>query len=247
MIKIKHITKSFILPHERKYTIFEHILSFIKMNKGYEKYYALKDITLDIEEGEVIGIIGDNGSGKSTLLKIIAKILVPDNGEVITHGKISSFIELGVGFQDELTARENTYLYGILTGMSKKEISAKYEEIVKYSGVKKFMDVKLKKFSTGMRLRVAFSTAIQSNPDILILDDIIGVGDINFQKKCFEAFQRFKKERKTIILAYHHIEAIEKLCDKVLYLEKGRQVAFGPASKIVKMYVERNAINNSKK
>jgi len=236
-VLVKGLSKRFILPHEKKSTIFESIIGLIKLNMSYERFYALKNINMQIEKGECIGIIGDNGSGKSTLLKLISKILVPTEGSVTSEGRIASFLELGVGFQNELSAKENVYLYGSIMGMSRKEIKERYEHIVDFSGVRKFMDAKLKNFSSGMRVRIAFSTAIQTDPDILILDEILAVGDKDFQKKCHKVFEKFRQSKKTIIIASHDINVITKFCNKTLLLDHGRQVMYGDTKAVVKKYL----------
>ena len=239
VIEVKNLAKSFLIPHEKKSTLFEHVIGFIKGEAVfYKKFYALKNINFSVEKGEIIGIVGDNGSGKSTLLALISKILVPTAGTVTTKGKIVSFLELGVGFQEELTAKENVYLYGAVMGLTKKYIDFKFNHIIKFAGVEKFKDAKLKTFSSGMRVRLAFSTAIQTNPDILLLDEILAMGDQNFQKKCLNAIQEFKQENKTIILASHELDVIKKYCVKTLYLYQGKQVIFDRTDKVIKKYLD---------
>jgi len=236
MIELNNVSKVFELPHEKSRTIFEKIISLFKTNLSYENFNALSEINLKINDGECIGIVGNNGSGKSTILKLISKIILPSKGTVLVKGRTAAFIELGVGFQNELTAKENVYLYGTIMGMSRKYISKKYLEIVKFANVKKFMDTKMKSFSSGMRLRLAFATAIQTNPDILILDEVMAIGDQDFQKKSYELFQKYKKNKKTIILATHDLNLV-KSCNKVLYLNKGKQIMFDTPNKVLKRYL----------
>ena len=239
IIEVKNLSKSFLIPHEKKSTLFEHTIGFIKGETvSYEKFYALKNINFSVGKGAIIGIVGDNGSGKSTLLALISKILVPTAGTVTIKGKIVSFLELGVGFQEELTAKENIYLYGAVMCLSRKYIAFKFDHILKFAGVSKFKDAKLKIFSSGMRVRLAFSTAIQTNPDILLLDEILAIGDQDFQKKCLNVIQEFKKEKKTIILASHELNIVKKYCVKTLYLHKGKQVMFDKTDKVIKKYLK---------
>jgi len=237
MIRIENVSKIFRLPHEKSTTIFEQIISFFYTNLKYERFHALRNINLTVNNGEFIGIVGNNGSGKSTLLKIITKILVPTSGKIQSEGRIAAFIELGVGFQNELTARENVFLYGAIMGLSRKDIERKYDNIVDFAGVRKFMDTKMKNFSSGMRVRLAFSTAIQTNPDVLVLDEIMAVGDQDFQKKCYDVFKEFGKSGKTIILASHDLDLI-RACDKTLYLNNGKQIMFDKTDIVLKRYLK---------
>lgn len=236
MIKIQNLTKVFKIEHEKKRTIFELLIYLFKKKSKIEKLYALKNINFEINDGDFIGIIGRNGSGKTTLLKIISRILVPTKGGVIVRGKVISFLELGVGFHDDLTAKENVYLYGALIGMTKKEIDKKFNKIIQFSNLEKFVDTRLRSFSSGMKVRLAFSTAIQTNFDILILDEILAVGDKDFQKKCYDIFNKFSKQGKTIILTSHDLDVVNKFCNKVLLLDRGRRILFDKTDKVLKKY-----------
>lgn len=239
IIEVKNLSKRFFIPHEKKNTLFEYIIGFIKGDAvSYEEFYALKNINFSVGKGKIIGIVGDNGSGKSTLLALISKILIPTTGTIKTKGKVVSLLELGVGFQGELTAKDNVYLYGAVMGLSKKYITSKFNQIIKFAGVKKFEDAKLKTFSSGMKIRLAFSTAIQTNPDILLLDELLAVGDKDFHRKCLNVLQRLKKENKTIILTSHKLDDIKKYCFKTLYLHKGKQVMFDKTDKVLKKYLK---------
>lgn len=237
-IEVESLAKTFKIPHERRGTLLENLVSTIKGQRSkFEEFKALKDINFTIKKGESVGIIGENGSGKSTLLKIIANILRPSEGSIRTHGKITSFLELGVGFQGDLTARDNIYLYGSIMGLTKKDIDKKLDNILEFSGLRKFLDTKLKNFSSGMQVRLAFATAIQTSPDILLVDEVLAVGDMDFQQKCFDVFNEFKKKGVTIIFVSHDLVSTRRFCDKALLLKNGRQIAFGKINEIIDKYV----------
>lgn len=224
-VKVINVSKKFRRYHEKTLNIKYAALNFLKGKKSsyYDDFYALKNINLNIKAGETVGIIGENGSGKSTLLKLIARILFPDGGHILTKGKIATLIELGAGFHTELSGKENIYVNASLLGFKKKEIEAKLEEIIDFSGLENFIDNPIKTYSSGMYLRLGFSIAINVNPDILLIDEILAVGDENFQKKCFEKIDKFKNEGKTIILVSHDLAVIEKLCDRVFLIDNGKQ------------------------
>jgi lipopolysaccharide transport system ATP-binding protein len=248
-IIVSNLQKVFKIPHEKKNTFFEHLVGLFKHN-GHEEFVALKNVNFTVGRGEAIGIIGENGSGKSTLLKIIAHILRPSNGSVKINGKITPFLELGVGFQQDLTAKENIYLYGAVMEMSDKEIDGKVEDILNFSGLKKFEDTKLKNFSSGMQVRLAFATAIQTNPEILLLDEVLAVGDMEFQKKCIDVFKQYLEAKKTIVFVSHDLGSIRRFCDKALLLRHGEQIAFGNTSEIIDKYVygiddKKNGVTNT--
>ncbi|MCX6776176.1 MAG: ABC transporter ATP-binding protein [Candidatus Micrarchaeota archaeon] len=235
-VEVINLSKKFIVPHEKKTTVFETIAS-INKKISYEEFWALKGINLSVAKGESVGVIGENGSGKSTLLNIITNVLRPTKGEVKVNGKLTSFLELGVGFQSDLTARENVYLYGAFMGLSDKQIDKKFNDIIEFAGLKKFIDTKLKNLSSGMQVRLAFSTAIQTNPDILLVDEVLAVGDLEFQQKCTEKFIEFKKRGVTLLIVSHDLGAIRKYCNRVLLLHKGEQVALGGAEEVIDRYV----------
>jgi len=236
-IVVCDLSKIFRLPHEKKTTLFESITGILKGDKGYENFVALKGINFTVKKGEAVGIIGENGSGKSTLLKIIANILRPSSGSVKINGKITPFLELGVGFQPDLTAKENIYVYGAIMGMSDKEIDAKLKEILEFSGLSQFQDAKLKNLSSGMQVRLAFATAVQTDPEILLMDEVLAVGDMEFQQKCFDVFQRYIKEKKTIVFVSHDLNSIRRFCSKSLLLRRGEQITFGETNTIIDKYV----------
>lgn len=234
-IVVSNLWKTFRLPHEKKNTFYEFLTGIFK--NGYEEFVALKNINFVVKKGDAIGIIGDNGSGKSTLLKIITNILRPSKGVVKINGKITSFLELGVGFHPDLTVKENVYLYGAVMGLLDKEIDIKIKEILDFSRLNKFEDAKLKNLSSGMQVRLAFATAIQTNPEILLMDEVLAVGDLEFQQKCINIFQEYIKEKKTIVFVSHDLNSVRRFCNKALLLRHGEQIAFGDTGKIIDEYV----------
>lgn len=221
IVKVDHLYKSFRLPHEKHNGIKQAIIGVFRGKRGYETQHVLNDISFEIYPGEFFGIVGRNGSGKSTLLKLLAGIYTPDKGAAHIAGTVTPFIELGVGFNPELSGRDNVYLNSALLGMSRKEVDAIYDEIVSFSELERFMDQKLKNYSSGMQVRLAFSIAIRARSDVLIMDEVLAVGDASFQKKCFEVFRKLKQEGRTIILVTHDMGNVEKFCDRVLILNKG--------------------------
>ena len=238
-ISVNNVSKTFKLPHEQHSGLKQVILNKFKKNKkqGYEIQHVLDDVSFDIKKGEFFGIVGRNGSGKSTLLKLISKIYVPDEGSIQVNGTLTPFIELGVGFNPELTGRENIYMNGALLGFSNKQMDAMYDEIVKFAELERFMDQKLKNYSSGMQVRLAFSIAIRADTDILVLDEVLAVGDEAFQKKCNEFFNNIKKDRsKTVVLVTHSMESVRRYCDKALMIEKGNVVAFGDPQEVADDY-----------
>ncbi|MFZ5391920.1 MAG: ABC transporter ATP-binding protein [Patescibacteria group bacterium] len=219
IIEVKNLFKQFVINHERHSTLKQSLLASFKSNQ--ELLTVLDDISFSVEAGEFVGIIGRNGSGKSTLLKILASIYAPTSGSIKTAGRLSPFLELGVGFQPQLTAYENIFLYGTLLGLHQKQIAKKLPEIIGFAELEKFLDTKIKNFSSGMFVRLAFSIAIQADFDILLLDEVLAVGDLDFQKKCFKKFYEFKSKKKTVLFVSHSLSNIEKICDRCLWLEQG--------------------------
>lgn len=217
-------------------------LLFAIFKKTYRRrptVIALKNVSFDIKSGEVVGIIGRNGAGKSTILKLISKITYPNSGTVFVNGRIGAFIELGAGLHHELTGRENIYLYGTILGMKKKEIDRKFEEIVDFSEIRKFLDIPIKKYSSGMYSRLGFSVCAFCDPDILLVDEVLAVGDINFQKKCLDKMRSLAKE-KTIVFVSHNMEAIKKICSRVIYMENGMITKIGEPRSIIDYYIKRS-------
>lgn len=235
-IEVEHLHKIFRIPHEKRNTLFESLAGSLRPPQ-YETFQALKDINFTVEEGEALGIIGENGSGKSTLLKIIANILRPTGGSVKVHKKITPFLELGVGFQPNFTASENVKTYATIMGISKREIESKLDDVLEFAGLEKFRDTKLKNFSSGMQVRLAFSTAIQTDPEILLMDEVLAVGDMEFQQKCLDVLNQYRKEGVTIVFVSHDLGAVRRFCDKTLLLHKGVQVALGNTADVIDKYV----------
>jgi len=249
-VKVEHLWKTFQIPHERRTTLFENLVGFMKPRQ-YETFTVLKDVSFEVNEGECVGIIGDNGSGKSTLLKIIANILRPSKGTVKVEGKMTPFLELGVGFQPDLTVKENIGVYATVMGLSKKEIKDRTDAIIEFAGLENFSDTKLKNLSSGMQVRLAFSTAIQTDPDVLLVDEVLAVGDMEFQQKCFEVFNCYRKEGVTILFVSHDLGSVRKFCDKTLLLKEGQQIVFEETNRVIDKYIyesgSENYISNKKK
>lgn len=241
IIELKNISKEFRIPHERRNSAKEYFLNFWAKNH-YDFFYALSEINLSINKGEWIGIIGHNGCGKSTLLKLISGIYEPDNGEINIKGRIIPFLELGVGFNTELSARDNIFLNGTILGMTRKNISEKFNEIVDFADIRQFLDQKLKNFSSGMQVRLAFSIAIQSSGDIYLLDEILAVGDYEFQQKSRAVFESMKREGKTVILVSHDLDSIRSLCDKAVLLEHGKIKLIDKPSVAINVYTNTQSI-----
>jgi ABC-type polysaccharide/polyol phosphate transport system ATPase subunit len=241
IIRAHGLTKTFRLPHERRTTFKEHFLHPFRQIE-YEQNRALSDITFEVEDGEFFSVIGPNGSGKSTLLKILAGIYRADSGELAVRGKLSPFIELGAGFNPELTARDNVRINATLLGLSKRELEERYSKIVAFSELERFMDQKLKNFSSGMQIRLAYAIAIQVTFDILLLDEVLAVGDGEFQERCMETFERFHDEGKTIVFVSHDLNSVRRFSDRALYIEGGRTVALGPVDDVLGSYLEAHGL-----
>jgi len=239
-IKVEHVSKTFRIPHENIDTLRERLFNFQK-KLSYETFKALDDISIEVKKGEFFGIIGRNGSGKSTLLKILAGIYTTDKGFVDVNGEISPFLELGVGFNPELSGKDNIYLNGIILGLSKKEIDKKFNAIVEFSELEQFIDLKLKNYSSGMYVRLAFSVAIHANKGILLMDEVLAVGDVNFQVKCLDEFNRYRALGNTVILVTHDIKTVQQSCDRAMMLDKGRLIKFGDAREICEEYIYQNS------
>ena len=238
VITVENISKRFYIPHEKKTTLFQNIVGLVKRQFDYEEFWALKDISFEVKKGEAFGIIGRNASGKSTLLKILAKVLYPDSGSVAINGKVASFLELGVGFQPELTAKENVYIYSSILGLSRKQIDRIYDEIFNFAELKKFENMKLKNFSSGMYMRLAFSTALYSVPDVLLTDEVFAVGDESFQRKCVNKINEFNSRGKTIVFVSHNLKAVEQICQRSLLLEAGRIITISHTERVINDYLE---------
>ena len=240
-VKVDHVSKYFKLPTEASQSLRTTLVNRFKGIKGYTEQHVLKDISFEVEKGDFYGIVGRNGSGKSTLLKIISEIYVPEKGKVTIDGKLVSFIELGVGFNPELTGRENVYMNGAMLGFSTEEVDAMYDDIVDFAELHDFMNQKLKNYSSGMQVRLAFSVAIKAQGDILILDEVLAVGDEAFQRKCNDYFMERKESGKTTILVTHDMSAVKKYCNKAVLIEHGLVKVVGDPDEVANQYSFDNA------
>ena len=239
-VKVQDLTKSFRIPLEASSGIKQKLINILKGRKGYREFTPLNGISLEIEKGDFFGIVGRNGSGKSTLLKTIAGIYTPDKGLVQVNGKLVPFIELGVGFNPELTGRENLFLNGALLGFSRKEMEAMYDEIVDFAELHDFMEERLKNYSSGMQVRLAFSIAIKAHGDVLLLDEVLAVGDEAFQRKCYSYFAQLKKEKKTVILVTHSMDSVQRFCTRAMLVKDGNVEYIGDTAQVASMYREEN-------
>lgn len=244
VIQIKNISKKFRIHHEKRNSVYEKVTSFFDRKKYYEELEVLKNVSFSVKKGEMLGIIGLNGSGKSTLLKLIAKILHPDEGTIGTKGKVIPILALGTGFQTELTAYDNVILYGMILGFTKNQIKSKLKSIFEFAELEKFIDTQLKNFSSGMYSRLAFSTAIQVDPDILLVDEVLSVGDLPFQEKSFNEFMKIRNSGKSIVLVSHDLETVRKLCDRVLILHEGKLHIIGKPNEVIEEYVRLTSKSN---
>ncbi len=263
IITVKNISKKYsITSQQGGYVALRDVLtnvakspfSFLKHKAkeavgktGKEEFWALKDVNFEVEKGEAIGIIGANGAGKSTLLKILTGITPPTTGEIRMRGKVASLLEVGTGFHPELTGRENIFLNGAILGMTKKEIGVKFNDIVKFSGIEKFIDTPVKRYSSGMYVRLAFSVAAHMEPDILLVDEVLAVGDADFQKKCLGKMDEVtKKAGRTILFVSHNMNAIQNLCKRCILLKDGRVEMIGETKNVIKLYLKKNVKNFKK-
>jgi len=235
VITVSDVSKRFRLYHERNQSL---KAAFMRGRRAsYEEFWALRDVSLEVPEGATFGLIGENGSGKTTLLKCIGKILRPDKGSISSRGKISALLELGAGFHPELSGRENVYLNGSILGLSKRALDRRFDEIVDFAGLEQFIDTPVKSYSSGMYVRLGFSVAINVDPDILLIDEILAVGDADFQRKCFEKFDDLKARGKTIVLVSHTLGSVRNLCDQVALLEHGELRRVGPSAAVIDEYL----------
>ena len=235
-IRVKHLHKSFKLPTERAWGLKQAIFNRLKGIKGFREQKVLRGLDFEVKKGEFLGIVGRNGSGKSTLLKVLSGIYIPEKGDVEIYGTLVPFIELGVGFNPELTGRENIYLNGALLGFSNAEVDEMYDEIVEFAELKDFMDQKLKNYSSGMQVRLAFSIAIRARGDILILDEVLAVGDAAFQQKCNDYFASLHGNQ-TVVLVTHSMDNVRKFCDRAILIEDGKIKCEGDPEKVADEYM----------
>lgn len=246
-IKVERVSKSFKLPHNRQNSLKGTLINLISRgDRTFETQDVLKDVSFEIEKGEFFGIVGRNGSGKSTLLKMLAGIYTPTKGSITVNGSLTPFIELGVGFNPELTGRENVYMNGALLGFNNKEMDAMYDDIVSFAELERFMDQKLKNYSSGMQVRLAFSIAIRAKSDILVLDEVLAVGDAAFQRKCNKYFEEQKQKKQTIVLVTHDMESVKKFCTRAMFIEGGTITAIGSPDEVASQYTLTNLDVHSK-
>jgi lipopolysaccharide transport system ATP-binding protein len=242
VIKVENLSKLYHLGGAAHNSLRDAVMSFVKNPKRDKKreLWALHDINFDVKDGETLGIIGHNGAGKSTLLKILSRITKPTSGQIAIHGRVGSLLEVGTGFHNELSGRENIYLNGAILGMKRTEIQAKFDEIVAFSEVEKFLDTPVKHYSSGMYMRLAFSVAAHLDPEVLIVDEVLAVGDISFQKKCLNKMREFGASGRTVIFVSHDMSAITRICNRAIVLDKGQIFLEGDAKKTVRGYMNSN-------
>jgi ABC-type polysaccharide/polyol phosphate transport system ATPase subunit len=236
VLEVRDVTKCFRL-HKDKASSLKQLITR-RGRSGYEDFVALKDVTFDVQEGEVFGVIGQNGSGKSTLLKCMAGILQPNKGSVHVHRRMSALLELGAGFHPELSGRDNVFLNASILGMGRKEIAAHFDDIVEFSGLENFIDSPVKTYSSGMYVRLAFAVAINVDPRLLIVDEILAVGDVSFQQRCLEKFVEFRNEGRTIVLVTHDMTSVKNMCDRAIWLTHGEVSGAGDPADLVESYTE---------
>jgi ABC-type polysaccharide/polyol phosphate transport system ATPase subunit len=245
-ISVKNVSKQFSIPHEKISSIKIAFINLFKKNTS-ENFYALKDVSFEVKKGEFFGILGRNGSGKSTLLKILAGVYTADKGHIHLNGLVSPFLELGIGFNPELSGRDNIYLNATVLGLTEKEIGAKFDSIVAFSELERFIDQKVKNYSSGMNVRLAFSVALHANREILLMDEVLAVGDSNFQSKCLREFARYKEMGKTVILVTHDIGTVQRYCDRAMLLRNGEIAMIGSAEEVGNEYIYQNMSDEEKR
>lgn len=238
-VAVHHVNKAFELPHQQYSTLKERALHPFRKNT-YDVLQAVDDVTFEVAEGEFFGIVGRNGSGKSTLLKCLAGIYDVDDGDLHVRGRLSPFIELGVGFNMDLTARDNVMINAIMLGLTRQQARERFDDIIAFAELEDFLDLKLKNYSSGMTVRLAFSVAIQVDAEVLLIDEVLAVGDASFQQKCFAEFHRLKDEGRTILFVTHDMNAVERFCDRAMLIEKGKMIDLGEPAAIARRYNELN-------
>ncbi|MGB9927473.1 MAG: ABC transporter ATP-binding protein [Methanosarcina sp.] len=252
IIEVRHLSKQYNIGMDTSYkTLSESFTSAVKhpirtlkdFRRQNETFWALKDVNFDVGRGEVLGIIGRNGAGKSTLLKILSRITSPTEGEIRMRGRVGSLLEVGTGFHQELSGRENIYFNGSILGMKKREIDEKFEEIVKFSGVEKFLDTPVKRYSSGMQVRLAFSVAANLDPEILVVDEVLAVGDAEFQKKCLGKMKDISEGGRTVLFVSHNMAAVNNLCNSAVLLYKGEIKSLGPVEEVTRHYFTEGVFN----
>jgi ABC-type polysaccharide/polyol phosphate transport system ATPase subunit len=236
VIKVENLTKTFRIPHERRDTLKEYLFNMLTPC-DYEEFNAVSNLSFEVNAGEFVGIIGSNGAGKSTLLKLISGVLPPDSGEVKVVGRIAPFLELGVGFEPELSGRDNIYLYGTLLGLTRGEIESRYDDILRFSSLERFVDQKMKNYSSGMQMRLGFAVTAHVDADIFLIDEVLAVGDAEFQKKCLDKMNELKSQHKTIVFISHNLNLVKKECDRIAWLMGGKIKVGNTNEEIVRAYL----------
>jgi len=243
VIEVEDVWKKFKIPHERRATVLDTIASTLSLFGGrrstFEEFWALRNVTFEVPKGRSIGIIGENGSGKTTLLRLIANVMKPDQGRIHVDGRVAPMLELGLGFNPELTVRENIVVFGAIMGLKRNELRKQTDSIIKFAELKRFEDAPLKTLSSGMQMRLGFSVAIETNPDIFLIDEALAVGDMEFQQKCLSKFKEFKNSGKTIVLVSHALDLVKEFCESSLLLSRGEVINFGETGTVVNDYIRR--------
>lgn len=234
-VSIRNVSKTFRLPHQRYHTLKERALHPYR-SRAFDVLRAVQDVSVEIAEGEFFGIVGRNGSGKSTLLKCLAGIYDVDGGELTVNGRLSPFIELGVGFNPDLTARDNVVINAIMLGLSRKEANRRFDDIIAFAELEEFIDLKLKNYSSGMHVRLAFATAVQVDAEILLIDEVLAVGDVAFQQKCYDEFMRLRAQGRTILFVTHDMASVERFCDRAMLLDRGRVIDVADPASVARQY-----------
>ncbi len=238
MLKVRNLSKVFRIPHVRKKTLFHSLLSLVTRTYEYEEFFALHDMNFQVPRGQFVGIIGRNGSGKSTLLKILARIYRPTSGEVELNDEVFPLLELGVGFQHDFTVRDNIFLYGSLLGFSRNEMKKRVNQVLEFAELKRFADARLERLSTGMQVRLAFAVATQSDAPVMLVDEVLAVGDTIFQQKCRKVFREYKESGKTILFVSHDMASVREYCDRTLVMNDGNLMYDGPPETAIRFYEE---------
>lgn len=238
-VRLDHVSKQFTLQHERPRSFQELFLNMIRLKRStsQEKYWALRDVSFEVKKGEMVGIIGENGAGKSTLLKLLTRIIEPSAGTITVNGRVSALLELGAGFHPDLTGRENIYLNGSVLGFSKADMDGIFDSILAFSEMERFIDVPVKHYSSGMYMRLGFSIAIHVEPEILLVDEVLAVGDQAFQYRCLDRINRMKRQGVTIILVTHSLKSVREMCDRAIWLDEGRKQADGAVQRVLEQYM----------